>query len=135
MTVTYDGDLSTDLEKLRFYTGDTVSGSGPRPGDRNFTDAELNPLITLEGSWEKAVAAVFEALTAEWASQPDIRVGPRSESRSQPAKEFRKKAEEWRAAYGGGLTARMISVGVNRADGYSVDIPSDAVENPGTEYT
>ena len=62
MAFTYLGDLSTDLDKVRFNIGDTVASSGPKPASGNFTDAELGGLITSEGSWEKATAALKTVL-------------------------------------------------------------------------
>ena len=78
VTVTYLGDLTTDLDKVRFYVRDTESGSGPRPDtdSSNFSDDELNGLITLEGSWSRAVAGIYEALAAEWGQYVDTQVGP-----------------------------------------------------------
>ena len=64
--LTYKGDLSTDLDRVRFYLGDTddVTFVGPKPDGSFFGDDELNGLITLEGSWQRAVAAGFETLAA-----------------------------------------------------------------------
>lgn len=126
MTVTYVGDLSTDLDKARFYLNDTVEGSGPKPSDGNFSDAELNGLIAAEGSWQKAVAAGFETLAAAWRPLTDIRVGSRAESLSKIADGFAKDAEKWRAQYGG-TASSVTSSAWTRVDGYSDDVAADEV--------
>ena len=120
MTFTYVGDLSTDLDKVRFYIQDTTENSGPKPGNANFTDEELGGLITLEGSWQRGVAAGFEALAASWAFYADRAAGPRREAFSQIAARYQKLAQEWRAkhgATGGGAGYRAVT----RVDGYSDD--------------
>ena len=57
MAFTYLGTLATDRDKARFYLRDVKEDSGPRPADANFSDAETDGLITVEGSWQRAVAA------------------------------------------------------------------------------
>lgn len=126
MTVTYVGDLSTDLDCVRFYLGDMVASSGPRPSDANFTDAELNGLITLEGSWQKAVAAGFERLAAEWRRYPSFSADGLSLSRSDIANGFQEQAREWRAKYGSTVST-VTSNALTRVDGYSDDIAADEV--------
>lgn len=95
MTFTYVGDLSTDLDKVRFHIQDTVSGSGPKPSDGNFTDEELDGLLDGVDSWTKAVAEAFKALSAAWSGYVDISAGPRRESLSQIAERYAKLAVEW----------------------------------------
>lgn len=126
MTFTYVGDLSTNLDKVRFYIQDTVSGSGPKPSDGNFTDEELGGLITTEGSWQRAVAGASEVLASAWATYVDLRVGPRSESLSKIADRWRDQANEWRDTYGsasGGAGSRHPT----KIDGYSNDIAANTV--------
>lgn len=124
MTHTYVGDLSTDRDKVRFYIGDTVENSGPKPGDGSFTDAEIDGLITAEGSWQRAVAGAFEVLAGLWGLYVDIAVGPRKEALSQTARNYERLATKWREQYG----ASSSGVGVahpTRIDGYSDDVSSD----------
>lgn len=99
---TYLGDMSTELDQMRFALSDTVEGSGPFPGGGNFTDGELNGLNTNEGNWESAVGAAFGMLAARWAKYVNISTGPRSESLSKIADNFTRLAEQW-----GGLTPTL----------------------------
>lgn len=93
MAFTYTGALDSDLDRVRFYVGDTVSGNGPRPNDLNFTDAELTGLISLEGSWRRAVAACFETLAAEWARFVTFSADGASVSQSDTAAGYREQAD------------------------------------------
>ena len=133
MTVTYIGDLSTDRDKVRFYLQDTVEGSGPKPSEGNFTDAEVDGLISLEGSWQRAVAAGLEALAVAWARYADLTVGPRNEKLSQVAKRYQEQADVWRERYGSATMRRVYVAGQVRVDGYSDDVASDDVDTS-SEY-
>ncbi len=128
--VTYVGDLSTDRDKVRFYLQDTV-GSGPKPSGGNFTDAEVDGLIMVEGGWQGAVGAGFEALAVAWANYADLTVGPRKESLSQIGKRYAELAEEWMKRYGS--ASPVYVAGVVRVDGYSDDVASDDVDTS-SEY-
>lgn len=125
MGVTYIGDLSTDLDTVRFHIQDTVDGSGPKPGGKNFEDDELDGLVSLEGTWQKAVAASFEVLSAAWSSYADINVGPRSEQFSQIAERYQKQAEKWRDDFGSTATTQSGTRHPTRIDGYSDDVASN----------
>ena len=125
MALTYMGDLSTSLDKVRFYIQDTTASSGPKPGDANFTDAELSGLITAEGSWQKAVAGAFEILASAWSKYADTQVGPRREAFSQIAERYTGLAEDWRVRHGSTGTAG--SRHPTRIDGYSDDVSADEV--------
>ena len=105
MAFTYIGDLSTNLDKVRFHLQDTEDGKGKKPQNSNFTDAELNALVTLEGSWQRAVAAGFEALASAWQSETTFSVFNGSYSRSDAAKGYKLLAEEWRERHGDGEAA------------------------------
>jgi len=122
MAFTYVGDLSTNTDKVRFYLRDTVSGSGPLPSDGNFTDAEIDGLISVEGSWQRAVAAGFETLAAAWRRYPSFKADGLSLNRSDIADGYAAQAATWRRKYGGGSSAG--SRAVTRQDGYSDDITS-----------
>lgn len=117
MTFTYNGDLSTNLDKLRFNIQDTVENSGPKPGDANFSDEELGGLITAEGSWQRSVAAGFESLAAAWMRFPSFRTDALGLNRSDIAKGYQEQAKQWRKRYGtsGSAAARVVT----RADAYS----------------
>jgi hypothetical protein len=131
MTFTYAGDMSTDLEKVRFHIGDTVSSAGPRPStvaaSTNFTDEELGGVISTQGSWQKAVAAVFDALASAWAVFPDSKVGQRSESLSQVSDNYRKLAARWYDEYGASGDGLAGASSAIRQDGYGDDYEADEV--------
>jgi len=128
MTFTYQEELDTDLERVRFYVRDVVSGSGPRPDDdhSNFSDEELLGLVTTEGSWQSAVAACYEALAGEWAQYVDTQVGPRREMYSQAAERYQYLGRDWRRKVGAtGITGGAGTVFPTPVDGYSDDIRTD----------
>lgn len=122
MTFTYLGTLATDLDKVRFHLGDTTADSGVKPADANFTDDELNGLVTLEGSWPRAVAAGFETLAALWAKHATFNAGATSVNLSDIAGQYRQSAAEWRARYGSASAFAAGSSAPTRSDGYSTDI-------------
>ena len=126
MAFTYVGDLSTNRDKVRFYLGDKVEDSGPRPSDGNYTDAEIDGLITVEGSYQRAIAAGFETLSAEWRKYPSFKADGLSLNRTDIADGYAAQAKEWRRKYGGS-GGGMGSQAVTRRDGYSDDI--DNVED------
>ena len=125
MAFTYLGTLATDRDKVRFYIGDTVENSGPKPASGNFTDAEVDGLVTTEGSWQKAVAAGFETLAGLWSQYVETPIGPRRQSYSQTAAGYEKLAKTWRRR--SGSQARAGSRAVTRVDGYSDDVAADDV--------
>ena len=125
MTVTYDDALSTNRDKVRFAIRDVTENSGPRPSGGNFSDDEIAGLITIEGSWQKAAAACFEALASEYANLVDISTGPIKESLSQAAERYQGLAQTWRERHGS--TGRAGVRQPTRVDGYSSTIASDEV--------
>lgn len=127
MTFTYAGTLASDREKVRFYVQDTVSGSGPKPNGTNFTDEELDGLITNEGSWQRAVAGCYEALAAIWANRYDFTTEGQSFARSKVSERYAKSAKEWRDEYGSSAGSAASDT-VTRVDAFSDDIESDPVE-------
>lgn len=117
---TYLGTLSTDRDRVRFYIQDTVEDAGPRPADANFSDSEIDGLITTEGNWQRAVAAGFERLAAEWTRHPTFKADGTQVNRSDIAAGYRAQAQEWRKKHGttgGGAGSRAVT----RVDGYSDD--------------
>ena len=95
MSFTYNPALTTDLAKVRFFIGDMVSGSGPKPDGTNFADDEITGTILLTGSWQKAVGQMLRLLSTLWASQAgSMSAGQLSESSSQ-ADAFRQMADAW----------------------------------------
>ena len=131
MAFTYNGTLTTNLDRVRFQIGDVTEDGGPRPSDGNFTDAEINQLITNEGTWQRAVAACFERLATEWTRYPSFKADGLSLNRSDIAKGYRMQAESWRQQYG--RTVPIAVAGQITKDGYSDDVASDDVDTSG-EY-
>jgi len=130
MAFTYVGDYSTNLDKVRENIRDVTSGSGPRPADANFADALINGIITDEGSWQRATAACFEMLAAEWRRHPSYATDGLRLDRSDIADGFDKIARGWRSKYGGAVRqyAPVYVAGQITKDGYSDDITNDDVE-------
>ena len=127
MTFTYLGSLATDLDRVRFHLGDQAQDAGPKPDDENFEDAELTGLITLEGSWQRAVAAGFEFLASVWAKHVSFNAGGMSASQSDIARQYRESAAEWRKKFGTANTTSCGSSATTRADGYSDDLDNVTV--------
>ena len=127
MALTYVGDLSTDLDKVRFHIGDTAASAGPLPSAGNFTDAELNGLISLAGSVNKAVSAAMAAISTRWSSYANITVGPRKEEYAAIADAWAKRQDAWDKKYGIRLASTASSGWVTRVDGYSDDITAGEV--------
>ena len=123
---TYLGDLSSNRDKVRFYIGDTDPGGGPLPSDKNFSDPEIDGLVTAEGNWQKAVAAGFETLAAAWLRYPSFDDGALKLNRSDIAKGYQAQARVWRRKYGSSGTV-MGSRQITRVDAYSDD--KDNVED------
>ena len=69
MAFTYLGTLATNLDKVRFYVGDTVSGTGVKPDGSNFTDAEINGVLTVAGTWSAAVVQILRNLASLYAGK------------------------------------------------------------------
>ena len=125
MTFTYVGTLVTDLDKIRFKLQDTVSGSGIKPNGGNFTDEEINGLLAIEGTVNRTVSALYEALAVVWSNYVDTQVGARREALSTVADKYMNLASKWRDQYGYADTSTVLSTGfVTRVDGYSDDITS-----------
>lgn len=121
MTFTYVGTLTTDLDKVRFRINDTVENSGVKPDGGNFTDEEINGLLTLEGNVNRTIAALYETLSSVWAGYIDTKIGSRDEKQSQIADRYAKLASQWRSDYGYGQTTLRTGF-VTRVDGFSDDI-------------
>jgi len=123
MAMTYSAALSTDKDKVRFYLQDTTNDDGPKPGDENFSDAEIEGLVSIEGSWQRAVAAGLEILANAWRKYPSYKSDDMSMSASDIADGYAADAKTWRAKYGNtGSASRAGSRAVTRVDGYSDDL-------------
>ena len=127
MALTYIGDLSTDLDKVRFYIGDTAASAGPLPSAANFTDAELNGVLSLTGTVNKSVSAAMGAIAARWASYANITVGPRREEYAAIADAWAKRKNDWDDEYSIHQVTTGSSAYLTRVDGYSDDISAGDV--------
>lgn len=132
MAFTYD--LATNAGQVRLLIGDITDGAGVKPDHTNFTDAEIEHFLDQENDVVKGAAALAcEVLAAMYATVVDIAVGPRRESLSKIADNFLRLAEKYREESGGGRT--ITSTGVLPYDGFSWDVPTDAIDSaPGDEY-
>lgn len=134
MTFTYVGTLATDLDKIRFKIQDTAaSPSGIKPAGANFTDEEIAGLLTIEGTVNRTVAALYEALAGVWANYVDTKIGPRDEKLSQVASRYAALAAQWREDYGY-ATVTLATGYVTRQDGYSQDIDSGTIDDDLTTW-
>ena len=128
MTFSYADTLTTDRDRVRFYLQDTAYNAGPKPADGNFSDEELDGLIAVEGTWQRAVAAGFETLAAAWRRYPSFSADGLQLSRSDIAKGYADQAQQWRKQYGAAMSSsRAGSRAVTRVDGYSNDVDSHEV--------
>ncbi len=126
MAFTYAGTQTTDLDRVRSYVPDKVSGAGPNTDGSNFSDEEIAGFILTEGTWQRAVAAIYESLAGSWSTLADLTVGPRREQFSGVAEQYRKLAEKSRADFGSGInTGQSGTIFVTRKDAYSDDIAAD----------
>lgn len=123
MAFTYDPDLTADRDKVRYYLRDITVSSGPLPDDANFSDQELDGLLTLEGSWQRAVAGGFEALASAWRRYPSFQADGLRLDRTAISNGYAKDAKQWRDRFGVGGT-RFGARAVTRVDGYSDDVDS-----------
>jgi hypothetical protein len=131
MGFTYLGTLATNRDRVRFHVGDVTEDGGPRPADANFSDAEIDQVITDEGTWQRAVASCFERLAAEWTRYPTFRADGLALNRTDIAKGYRADAELWRKRYGAAMPIRVA--GQITKDAYSDDVASDDVDTS-SEY-
>jgi len=125
MAFTYLGTLATDRDRVRFYTGDTSNApdAGIKPGGYNFMDAEIDGLVTVEGSWQGAVAGIFEALASLFAQEVDTGSSGQKNSMlySQRAARYQQLAKQWRS--GNALVPTQAAV--TRVDGFSDDVDAE----------
>ena len=122
---TYTDTLAADRDKIRFSIADTEYEAGPKPNGANFTDAELDGLLAIEGTWQKAVADAFEALASAWSTHTTFTADGVSVSQSHIAERYAKEAEKWRKLYGYGGAASSGVVAITRLDGYSDDVSNE----------
>ena len=127
MAFSYHIALDRDLDQVRFAVRDTRENSGPLPiidadlpSTTNFQDEEILRILPREGTWERAVAACFEALSAAWRLYPNIESDQFGLSRSHISGGFAQEAKKWREEFGyGGKPSSATAYSPVRVDAYS----------------
>lgn len=116
--MTFAYDLTTDRGKVRLNLGDTQENAGPRPDKRNFSDAEIDYLLSAESSVIVAATAFgFEILASEWASFAiSEREGEAQYDAKGMADVYSGLANDWRSKPGGGDSSNTLSGGVITLD-------------------
>lgn len=125
MSFSYSTSLATDTHRVRFHIGDTDVKTGPRPNNATYSDEEIAAVIAYEGSWERAVAALFETLSAEWRLHPTFAADQFTISNSHIPRGYAEEAKNWRERHGwsGDATRRSAtSFSPVRVDWYSDDL-------------
>lgn len=116
MGFTYD--LTSNIGKIRLLIGDTVVNVGVKPDGTNYSDEEIQVFLDRNGNdADIAAAELLENLARMWSLEPDVKMGPVTESRSDVAENLMTQAEKLRGQTGGDSTA--FSVGFVRDDGYA----------------
>ncbi len=116
MAFTYD--LTTDRGVVRLSMGDTVENAGPRPDKRNFSDVEIDYLITTETAGTTAATALgFEILASEWGAYAiSEREGEVSFDAEEVSDLYFKQATYWRNKPDGGTGGGSLQAGVLTLD-------------------
>jgi hypothetical protein len=96
----YNDDLDANRDKVRFWLQDTVKSKGPKPSNGNFSDQEIDGLITIEETWQRAVAAGFEVLASAWAKEGSFSVFNGQFTKSTASSYYMQMAKQWRDDYG-----------------------------------
>lgn len=98
--MSFSYDLSIDVGVVRLELGDTTENKGVKPNGGNLSDEELTYWVGREGHVMRAVAAACEALARMWSTAASISIGPHSESLSDVAEAWDKRAKLLRQQYG-----------------------------------
>jgi hypothetical protein len=116
MAFTYD--LTTNRGVVRLNLGDTVENAGPRPDKRNFSDVEIDYLITTETAGNAAAAALgFETLASEWAAYTvSEHEGEVSFDAKEVSNQYFELAAYWRSKPNGGTGGGSLVAGVLTLD-------------------
>lgn len=125
---TYDlGNPNNQIKwrsQIRLAIGDTIPDNGPRPGNQNFLDIELDTMMGAEGNHiQRSTAKALETLASEWAKTAARQsLGPASSEQKQ-ADTYLKLAKALRDTYGHttatGANASATSAILSWADYYS----------------
>lgn len=115
-TFHYNPGSGADRDRVRAAINDVKPGFGPLPEGENFTDAEIADLVTVEGTWQRAVAGALERLAAAWRVHPSWQADGLTISNSHISRGFADEAKRWRETYGKGGTVRSTTL--TRTDGF-----------------
>ena len=131
MAFTYDltnsNATTAAIARVRLEIGDTVAGAGPRPHDKNFSDAEIQTYLTATANDINAtVYAMLQILSAEWSRAFTRSEGTTRLNYSQIAQSYR---EQIKLMIDSGKVSpgQTFSVTPQRNDGYAAETD--------TEYT
>ena len=127
MSFTYIGDLSSNRDQVRFHIGDTILEKGPLPDRENFTDDEIDGLLTLNSTVDKAVPEALDAIAARWSAYANTQVGPRREELGEIAESFRDQAQRWREDRGVNQRSTAGARWLTRYDAYSTQFDAGDV--------
>jgi hypothetical protein len=109
--LTSDDETERLISEVRLELGDTVEGDGVLPDGGNFSDAEISHYLSqYDNSVAQVVAKLAGVLVSRWSSVVDVSVGPRSESLSQVAAQWAKRAETLQATAGSGSAIGYFGV-------------------------
>lgn len=112
MAFTYQGDLSTDLDKVRFHIGDTDSTAVL------FTDAEITGALAIYTTVLNTAAALADAQAAKYARRVTTSIDGASLNYSDLAKQFHALAVRLRSQ---AVTADDAGIGTPFVGGVSID--------------
>lgn len=120
---TYDPALGTDLDVVRYKTGDTDVSVDPASGAGNWLnpDATISAILAMyPDDWRLACADVAEGLASRFAQEPDsfTATGDMSVSWRDRVKQWQWLAQQLRAESAAEVAAsagkRLVSAGVYR---------------------
>lgn len=118
MSFTYSYTDEPIIARVRLTIGDTVEGSGVLPDDKNFSDEEIQAVLTEVNNSIDATAYIFlRSLSNAWGHFADITIGPRKEALGGIGFHYAKRAEE--LGNQTGLSGKSFAVLLTRVDGYS----------------
>lgn len=128
MAFTYTSAPDSDnVDFVRLRIGDAVENDGAKPDQTNFSDAEIEAVVTLEGNKGKAAAFFAEALAALWAANAGmVSMADYKEDYSNRAKYFADLGKMLRQQYGGSRTAATQII-PTRVDGFSNNVNAEAL--------
>jgi hypothetical protein len=101
-TFTYGFDLTDDIDRVRFETGDTTEG------EHYLADELITSLVTTEGSVEAAVLKALKYIIM-MLSKPDFKADWLSITNAEARKGYQAMLAEKKKEYGlGGITASAV---------------------------